>query len=93
MRKPIFVRFYCAAILLLVSTASLGHHSPARFSDDQIVSVFGTVVRFDWKNPHVYLVVSDANERAWLFEANATSNLRRNGCGSFCKQRTNSQVD
>ncbi len=79
MSKRNFVRCIYVAILLVASTVSLAHHSPARFSADQIVSVFGTVVRFDWKNPHVYLVVSDANEREWLFEANATSNLRRNG--------------
>jgi len=66
-------------IALVFSATIFAHHSPARFSEDQIVSVFGTVVRFDWKNPHVYLVVSDANDREWLFEANATSNLRRNG--------------
>ena len=79
MREPQLKQIMVTMFLLLASVASFAHHSPARFSDDQIVSVFGTVVRFDWKNPHVYLVVNDANDREWLFEANATSNLRRNG--------------
>jgi hypothetical protein len=65
--------------LILLTGIASAHHSPARFSDDQIVAVFGTVVDFDWKNPHVYLVVEDENNLEWQFETNATSNLSRNG--------------
>lgn len=57
----------------------VAHHSPARFLEDQIIAVHGKVLRLDWKNPHVYLVVEDDKGTEWLFETNATSNLTRLG--------------
>lgn len=64
---------------LVFSASVLAHHSPARFLEDKILTIEGTVVRFDWKNPHSYLVVRGPNGREWMLEANAASNLRRNG--------------
>lgn len=58
---------------------AFAHHSPARFLEDQVVAVHGKVLRLDWKNPHVYLVVEDDKGVEWLFETNATSNLTRLG--------------
>lgn len=72
--------------LLMVCVASAGfpalavaHHSPARFLEDQVVAIHGQVVELDWSNPHVYLALEDADGARWLFEGNATSNLRRLG--------------
>lgn len=65
--------------MFLVAIPAVAHHSPARFLEDQIVAVHGRVLRLDWKNPHVYLVVEDDKGVEWLFETNATSNLTRLG--------------
>src|ERR1044071_9435202 len=42
---------------LLAGQAAIAHHSPAAFDMATEVVVDGTVVRLDWKNPHVYLTV------------------------------------
>ena len=50
------------AVLTLAATALVGgiasaHHSQAMFDTTQEVLLEGTVARFDWVNPHMYLVV------------------------------------
>lgn len=52
-----------ASPLLLLATALLpaayvsAHHSQAMFDTTQEMVIEGTVARFDWVNPHMYLVV------------------------------------
>jgi hypothetical protein len=46
----------CAAITLLCSPAS-AHHSQSMFDTSKEILVEGKVARFDWVNPHMYLVV------------------------------------
>ncbi len=51
-----------AAIPTLAATALLGvpaaaHHSQAMFDQSQEILIEGTVARFDWVNPHMYLIV------------------------------------
>jgi hypothetical protein len=72
-------RMLLTAAICLCAAAASAHHSPARFIQDQVVVVSGTVTRYDWSNPHVYVTVGDADRNEWLLEANATSILRRNG--------------
>ena len=45
-----------AAIALLEAPAS-AHHSQAMFDTTREVLFDGTVVRFDWVNPHMYLII------------------------------------
>jgi hypothetical protein len=50
------------AILVLAaagafSAAAFAHHSQAMFDTTKEVLIEGKVARFDWKNPHMYLVV------------------------------------
>jgi hypothetical protein len=51
-----------AALYALAALASFGapafaHHSIAMFDTSQEILIEGTVARFDWTNPHMYLVV------------------------------------
>ncbi len=51
-----------AAIGILVAavpfcTPAFAHHSQAMFDQTQEMLIEGTVARFDWKNPHMYLIV------------------------------------
>jgi hypothetical protein len=56
------MRRLTAATPLLAATALLGapafaHHSVSMFDASQEILVEGTVARFDWVNPHMYLIV------------------------------------
>ena len=56
------MRVRCMAILVLTAAASFGvpafaHHSQSMFDTTKEILVQGTVARFDWKNPHMYLIV------------------------------------
>src|SRR4030095_9159217 len=56
-----------AAIAGLAATAFfatplIAHHSMAMFDTSKEVLIKGKVVRFDWKNPHMYLIVETVGE-------------------------------
>lgn len=65
--------------LLLVTGASLAHHSAAAYDVETTIEVTGVVKTFRWKNPHtlVALLVTDEDgaEVIWNFEGNGASNL------------------
>ncbi len=62
----------------LVSPVS-AHHSPTAFEMSQVVAFEGTVTRFEWRNPHVYLLIEDREGVEWLIETDATPVLLRSG--------------
>jgi len=68
--------------LVLVLPAS-GHHSPAAFDGDAVITVQGTVTRFDFKNPHVYIYMDSMDDSggaiAWEIESDWMTELRRLG--------------
>ena len=45
------------AVAALLAGHASAHHSQAMFDTSQEILVEGTVARFDWVNPHMYLVV------------------------------------
>jgi len=45
------------AALAVLAPTSLGHHSQAMFDTSQEILLEGTVARFDWVNPHMYLLI------------------------------------
>ena len=49
--------FIAMTVALLLSVNTAAHHSQAMFDQSQEILVEGTVVRFDWVNPHMYLLV------------------------------------
>jgi hypothetical protein len=56
------MRFLPTAIRVLAAAApfsapAFAHHSQAMFDTSQEILIEGTVARFDWKNPHMYLIV------------------------------------
>jgi hypothetical protein len=50
-----------AAIAVCVAPA-LAHHSMSMFDTSKEILIKGKVVRFEWKNPHVYLIVETVGE-------------------------------
>jgi Family of unknown function (DUF6152) len=71
-----------AAAVLLPSLA-LAHHSSAMYDDKQTITVEGTVAKFEWSNPHVYIYVRQVTSAGqtldWEVEASPPSILSRLG--------------
>lgn len=73
-----------AAVLLLVgASCAQAHHSAAVYDSDTVVTLTGTVTRYEWTNPHVYVFVeidSGAGDSVeWALETESTPLLRRAG--------------
>jgi hypothetical protein len=73
---------YCAA-LALVGGSAAAHHSAAMYDDKKTITVVGTVRKFEWSNPHVYIYLLQANESGqsieWEVECSPPSILGRLG--------------
>ena len=74
-----FERVPIAATLILITTIASAHHSNSAFDLDRMIAFQGTVVRYQWRNPHVYLVIKDADDIEWTIETGATSIMSRSG--------------
>jgi hypothetical protein len=75
-------RLPAALALALLAAAAFAHHSPAAYDQGTAITVEGTVARYDWGNPHVYLSVRDTNgqgERVWEIEAFASTAMKQFG--------------
>jgi hypothetical protein len=72
-----------AIALLLASPAAMAHHSGAMFDQSTTLTLEGTVTRFNWSNPHVYIFVeaSDAGgeTKEWQLETDSTAIMTRDG--------------
>jgi hypothetical protein len=80
-----------ACLGLLVVGSAAAHHSAAMFDDQVVLTLKGTVSKFDYLNPHSWLYVNVANEDGstteWGFELDAPPRLRRLGISpSFWQQ-------
>lgn len=75
-----------AGVIVVIAFGPLvapGHHSEAGFDLESVVAFHGTVTRFSWRNPHVYITVETASETgepvSWEVETGATPLLARSG--------------
>jgi hypothetical protein len=69
-------------LALLWTAAASAHHSFAMFDQSKTVTLKGTVLEFQWTNPHAFLhveVVDGGKKTAWHVELNSPNNLRRQG--------------
>lgn len=71
--------------LVLGAGTAVGHHSPSRFDMSRVVTLEGTVARYDFTNPHVYIYLDvpgvNGETVTWELEASSTPNLVRRGWG------------
>jgi hypothetical protein len=80
-----FVRARSTAgwLALLFAVPTLAHHSAAMFDDQVVLTLKGTVTKFDYLNPHSWLYVNvendDGTSTEWGFELDAPPRLRRLG--------------
>ena len=71
-------------VLLAGSGPAMAHHSIAQYEEDRTVTLNGTVTRFMWTNPHVWIFmnVEDAEtgeQVEWRVEAGSPVNLMGRG--------------
>ena len=45
------------AAMLAAATPASGHHSASIYDTDSLMTLEGTVTRYEWKNPHTYLQI------------------------------------
>jgi hypothetical protein len=67
------------ALAVLPTGTSTAHHSGAQYDRSIIVEREATVVWFDFRNPHAYLVVTDSEGVEWMVEMMSAVRLRREG--------------
>jgi Family of unknown function (DUF6152) len=81
MKTP-FIACLGALLLLAVGTAS-AHHSAAMFDRDKQLPFTGTVVHFEWTNPHSWIEIEVPNGSGgsdkWTVECNSPNNLSKQG--------------
>jgi hypothetical protein len=69
--------------LMAVVGSAFAHHSGAMFDTSKKVDVTGTIVDFNWSNPHanfkVNVAKSDGGSEVWAVEMNSPNNLVRDG--------------
>jgi hypothetical protein len=63
-----FARTLFRIALILMSGRASAHHSAAMYDEKKIVTVAGTVSKFEWANPHVYIYLQRRNEAGQLTE-------------------------
>jgi hypothetical protein len=69
--------------LMAAVTPAFAHHSGAMFDTSKKLDVTGTVVDFNWSNPHANFKVSvekpGGASEVWAVEMNSPNNLVRDG--------------
>jgi hypothetical protein len=70
-------------VLLFMPTLASGHHSGAIYDRSAKVTVEGTVTRYAWANPHVYIHMEQMTDSGqvitWAVEARTPTGMRRIG--------------
>jgi hypothetical protein len=78
------ISILAAGGMALASAAvpALAHHSFAMFDQKKVMTLEGTVVQFQWTNPHAFIeleVPGGARTQRWSIELNSPNNLTRQG--------------
>jgi hypothetical protein len=78
------ISILAAGGMALASAAvpALAHHSFAMFDQKKVMTLEGTVVQFQWTNPHAFIeleVPNGARVQRWSIELNSPNNLTRQG--------------
>jgi Family of unknown function (DUF6152) len=81
--KRTFAFGFLSLFLLIAAGTASAHHSGAMFDRDKQVELTGTVVHFEWTNPHSWIEIEVPNQNGssdkWSVECNSPNNLARAG--------------
>jgi hypothetical protein len=74
---------FVVTVMLLVGRPLAAHHSFAMFDSTNKATITGTVTRFEWTNPHVFIEVdvpgANGEIKHWSVELGSPSILLRSG--------------
>ena len=62
-----------------LAAPAFAHHSFAMFDQKKVMTLQGSVVEFQWTNPHAFIELEVKGGRHWSIELNSTNNLKRQG--------------
>lgn len=84
MSRKILFTLVAAVAMFGGLQSALAHHSYAMFDRGQRLELTGTVSKFDWRNPHVFIYVEVPDENTgevveWAVETGSRNMLRRMG--------------
>jgi hypothetical protein len=71
-----------AAVLVLLGSQALAHHSFAMFDQTKEMDLTGVVKEFQWTNPHSWIQLEapkDGKNIVWSIEGSSPNGLRRQG--------------
>lgn len=72
-----------ASLVLAAAQSAYAHHSFAMFDNEHQVKITGTVTKFDWQNPHIYIFATGGeagkDAKAWTIEGASPGILNRIG--------------
>ena len=94
-------RFNCLigilAILLLVASAAVAHHSVAgQFDTSKSLTLKGSISKVNWMNPHIYVYLdvkeTDGSVSTWALETLPTAMMRRAGLSKEAVMGTPGEV-
>ena len=83
MKKQILLVSGVTASMLLAAAGALAHHSFTEFDRETEIVTTGTVVRWEFNNPHSWLRMNvpnaDGTETLWSFEGSGPTSLIQRG--------------
>jgi hypothetical protein len=85
MRVPlrVFGRVIAVVAALGAAGSVAAHHSFSMFDNDHQIKVSGEVTKFDWSNPHIYVLFTGGEDgktaKAWTIEGASPGILNRIG--------------
>ena len=82
--KARLAKLVFGALLAAAPSAVLAHHSFAMFDNQKTVTLEGTVVEFQWTNPHVWIELrvrqpNNNSDAEWSIEGGSAASLARQG--------------
>ena len=70
-------------VAIMVARPAHAHHSFAMFDNEHQIKITGTVSKFDWQNPHIYIFATGGEAgkeaKAWTIEGASPGILNRIG--------------
>jgi hypothetical protein len=70
---------FAAVVLTAACAPALAHHSFAMFDNTKTITLSGTVIEFEWVNPHTWIHLMVKNDTGvpeeWAFEMGSVGNL------------------
>lgn len=62
-KRPTTQAFLFAGLALTMAMNAQAHHSFAMFDRNSDLKLTGTVSKFEWTNPHVFLIIDSPNDK------------------------------